>query len=88
MDRHSHTTKLIAARQDGRDEIMPLEHRMTRRLRGRRSLAHRLSDCRRVLCNRAGGAAAQKQTFLTGPFDPLRKYSALRASAINLRIGP
>jgi hypothetical protein len=38
---------------------MPREHRVTRLLKGRRSLAHWLSDCRRLLCNRAGSAAAR-----------------------------
>jgi hypothetical protein len=32
---------------------------VTRLLKGRRSLAHWLSDCRRLLCNRAGSAAAR-----------------------------
>jgi hypothetical protein len=38
---------------------MPRGHGTTRLLKGRRSLARWLSDCRRLLCNRAGSAAAR-----------------------------
>src|ERR1700676_3040911 len=57
-DRHSRTTKLIAARQDVETKSCRVNTGMTRLLKGRRSLAPWLSDRRRLLCNRAGSAAA------------------------------
>jgi hypothetical protein len=57
-DRHSRTTKLIAARQDGVTKCR-VNTAVTRLLNGRRSLARWLSDGRRLLCNRAGSAAAR-----------------------------
>jgi hypothetical protein len=58
-DRHSRTTKLIAARQDGVTKSCRVNTAVTRLLNGRRSLADWLSDCRRLLSNRAGSAAAR-----------------------------
>src|SRR5882757_11125656 len=42
-----------------RDESCRVNTAVTRLLNGRRSLADWLSDCRRLLCNRAGSAAAR-----------------------------
>src|ERR1700730_9225972 len=42
-----------------RDESCRVNTGGTGVLKGRRSLAHCLSDCRRLLCNRAGSAAAR-----------------------------
>jgi hypothetical protein len=56
-DRHSRTTKLIGARQDVATKSRRVNRAVTRLLNGCRSLAHWLSDRRRLLCNRAGSAA-------------------------------
>jgi hypothetical protein len=58
-DRHSRTTKLIAARQDVVTKSCRVNTAVTRLLKGRRSLVHWLSDGRRLLCNRAGSADAR-----------------------------
>ena len=50
---------LIAARQDVVTKSCRVNAGVTRLLKGRRSLAHWLSDWRRLLCNRAGSAAAR-----------------------------
>src|SRR6202043_3661557 len=52
-DRHSHATKLNAARQDVVTKSCRVNTAVTRLLKGRRSLARWLSDCRRLVCSRA-----------------------------------
>ena len=47
------TTKLIAARQDVMTKSCRVNTGVTRLLKGRRSLARWLSDCRRLVCARA-----------------------------------
>ena len=52
-------TKLMAARQDVVTRSCRVNTGVTRLLKGHRSLAHWLSDRRRLLCSRAGSAAAR-----------------------------
>jgi hypothetical protein len=51
-----------AARQDVVTKSCRVNTAVTRLLNGRRSLAHWLSDCRRLLCNRAGSVARLNQS--------------------------